>query len=118
MNRPLSHSKLYSMFQVRVGLWSLIKMDSFMVLATVYKIQSGTYIVRWDNAILRHHHHTRSKKNPFQRSLLKSTHIDQFLQWNSHYHIAVKYSVINTLTHRAKVVCTTPDLLRRETQHL
>ena len=44
------------------------------------------------------------------RVYCKPTHTDQFLQWDSHHNLAVKYSVIDTLTHRAKSVCTTPEL--------
>ena len=36
----------------------------------------------------------------------KPTHTDQYLQWDSHHSLSAKYSVIGTLTHRAKVVCT------------
>ena len=38
----------------------------------------------------------------------KPTHIDQYLQWDSHHHLSAKYSVINILTHRAKTVCNNP----------
>ena len=31
-------------------------------------------------------------------------HTDQYLQWDSHHNLAAKYSVISTMTHRAKVV--------------
>ena len=34
----------------------------------------------------------------------KPTHTDLYLQWDSHHSIAAKYSVINTLHHRAKAV--------------
>ena len=43
----------------------------------------------------------------------KSTHTDQYLQWDSNHNLAAKYSVIGTLTHRANTVCTTPELLVR-----
>ena len=33
----------------------------------------------------------------------KPTHMDQYLQWDSHCHLSPKYSVISTLTHRAKL---------------
>ena len=46
------------------------------------------------------------------------THTDQYLQWDSHHGLSAKYSVIGTLTHRAKTVCTNPDLLDKEVKHL
>ena len=48
----------------------------------------------------------------------KPTHMDQYLQWDSHYHLSTKYSVISTLTLRAKTVCSNPELLQKEIQHL
>ena len=46
------------------------------------------------------------------------THTDQYLQWESHHSLSSKYSIIGTLTHRAKVVCTTLYLLNDELKHL
>ena len=40
------------------------------------------------------------------------------MQWESHHSLSSKYSIIGTLTHRAKVVCTTPKLLKEELKHL
>ena len=48
----------------------------------------------------------------------KPMHTDQYLQWDSHHNLSAKYSVIGTLTHRAKEVCTSPELLNEELQHL
>ena len=48
----------------------------------------------------------------------KPTHTDQYLQWDSHHHLSAKYSVIRTLTHRAKTVCSNPELLQKEMEHL
>ena len=48
----------------------------------------------------------------------KPTHTDQYLQWDSHHSLSAKYSVIGTPTHRAQTVCTGPELLQRELQHL
>ena len=48
----------------------------------------------------------------------KLTHTDQYLQWDSHHSLSAKYSVIGTLTHRAKTVCTGPELLQNELKHL
>ena len=47
----------------------------------------------------------------------KPTYTDQYLQLDSHHNLATKYSVVSTLTHRAKVVCTSPELLTKELQY-
>ena len=44
----------------------------------------------------------------------KPTHTDLYLQWDSHHTIATKYSVVNTLYHRAKAVCSNQQLLEEE----
>ena len=36
----------------------------------------------------------------------KPTHTDRYLDWNSNHPISVKRSVIQALTHRAKMVCS------------
>ena len=48
----------------------------------------------------------------------KPTCTDQYLQSDSHHSLAAKYSVIGTLTHRAKTVCTGPEFLNKEIHHL
>ena len=48
----------------------------------------------------------------------KPTHMDQYLQWDSHHHLSAKYSVISTLTCRAQTVCSNPDLLQKEVEYL
>ena len=48
----------------------------------------------------------------------KPTHTDQYLQWDSHHTLSVKFSVINTLSHRAQTVCSNPELLKQEKEHL
>ena len=44
----------------------------------------------------------------------KLNHTDLYTQWDSHHNLTCKYNVINTLTHRAKAVCSTPQLLYKE----
>ena len=44
----------------------------------------------------------------------KPTHTDQYLQWDSHHNLSAKFSVINTLCHRAKTVCSNPELPKQE----
>ena len=48
----------------------------------------------------------------------KPTHTDQYLQWDSHHNLSAKFSVINTLSHRAKTVCSNPELLKQDKEHL
>ena len=44
----------------------------------------------------------------------RPTHTDQYLQWDSHHNLSDKFSVINTLSHRAQTVCINPELLKQE----
>ena len=48
----------------------------------------------------------------------KPTHTDMDLHWDSYHHLSAKYSVIYTLRHRAKTVCSTKQLLTEEEDHL
>ena len=48
----------------------------------------------------------------------KPTHTDQYLQWDSNHHLSAKFSVIQTLSHRASIVCSNPELLQKEKDHL
>ena len=48
----------------------------------------------------------------------KPTHTDQYLQWDSHHNLSAKFSVINTLSPRAKTVCSNPEFLNQEREHL
>ena len=47
----------------------------------------------------------------------KPTHANQYLQWNSHHAISNKYSVINSLLHRATDICSNQDQLEEEQTH-
>ena len=48
----------------------------------------------------------------------KSPHTDLYFHWDSHHHLSAKYSVINTLKHRARTVCSNQQLLKEEEDHL
>ena len=41
-------------------------------------------------------------------TVLEPPHTDLYLHWDSHHTIAAKYSVVNTLHHRARAVCFNP----------
>ena len=48
----------------------------------------------------------------------KPTHTDQYLHWDSHHAITSKYSMIGTLYHRTRTVCSNPNQLQNEEKHL
>ena len=48
----------------------------------------------------------------------KPTHNDRYLDWNSNHPISANRSVIQALTHRAKIDCSTPEILAREMDYL
>ena len=48
----------------------------------------------------------------------KPTHTDMYIQWDSQHPISSKYSVVGTLHHRAKTVCSNSSLLHQEEEHL
>ena len=48
----------------------------------------------------------------------KPTHRDLYLEWDSHNHLSTKLSVIKTLKHRTKTVCSNHQLLKEEEGHL
>ena len=48
----------------------------------------------------------------------KPTHTDRYLDWNSNHPISAKRSVIQALTHRAKMFCSSPGLLDKEMDYL
>ena len=45
-------------------------------------------------------------------------HTDLYLQWGSNHTISSKYSVIDSLHHRAKTICSSQKLLQQEEDHL
>ena len=48
----------------------------------------------------------------------KQTHMDQYLQGDSNHNLLAKYSIYNTLAHRARVVCTCQPALKQEEDHI
>ena len=44
--------------------------------------------------------------------------LNKYLHWDSHHAITSKYSVVGTLFHRARTVCSTPWKLQKEEKHL
>ena len=47
-----------------------------------------------------------------------ATHTDQYLHWDSHHAVNSKYSVVGTLFHRARTICSNPIQLQKEEKHL
>ena len=48
----------------------------------------------------------------------KPAHTNYYLQWDSHHAISNKYTVISSLLHRAKDICSNQDQLKEEQTHI
>ena len=48
----------------------------------------------------------------------KSTHMDQYLHWDSNHILTAKYSIFSTLTQRTTVVCTSQSGLEGKQKHI
>ena len=48
----------------------------------------------------------------------KPTHTDQYLHWDSLHPVSSKCSVVGTLHHRTKTICSDQQLLKEEEDHL
>ena len=44
----------------------------------------------------------------------KPTHTDMYLKWDSHHPISSKYSVVGTLHHWAKTICSSSHILQKK----
>ena len=48
----------------------------------------------------------------------KPTHTNRYLHWNSNHPTFAKTSVIQAITHRVQMVCSSPELIAREMDYL
>ena len=48
----------------------------------------------------------------------KPAHMGQDLHWNSHCNLLIKFNVFNTLSHRARLVCSEQHMLKEEEDHI
>ena len=82
-----------------------------------HKVYSGGQQGGWIHPLLGHHCQTRGWWNTINHCVQEPTHTDQYMQWDSHHHLSAKFSVIHTLSHRAKTVWSKPELLQQEKDH-
>ena len=113
------------------SIWRRYVDDTFVIQQQSYKDEFFQHIISVDHSIIFTAEETRPDGSlPFQDTLItperdgtlttsvyrKPSHIDLYLQWDNHHTLACKYSVINTLTHRAKAVgFHSPTAQRRTT---
>ena len=108
--------------------WKRFVDDTFVILDTTHKEEFFQHINAIEEKIQFTAENTRADGSlPFLDTLVTSkgdgslstsiyrnpTHTNQYLQWDSHHAIANKYSVINSLLHRAKYICSNQDQHRR-----
>ena len=111
------------------SLWKRFVDDTFVILETTHKEEFFQHINGIEEKIQFTAENTRADGSlPFLDTLVtakedgslstsiyrKPTHTNQYLQWDSHHSIANKYSVINSLLHRATNICPNQDQLKEE----
>ena len=115
------------------SLWKRFVDDTFVILETEHKEEFFQHINAIEEKIQFTAETTRADGSiPFLDTLVtsksdgslstsgyrKPTHTNQYLQWDSHHAIANKYSVINSLLHRAKNIYSNQDQLEEELTHI
>ena len=62
---------------------------------------------------------TKSTSNSIEFTVYRNcTHTDRYLDYNSNHPISAKLSVMHTVILRAKQLCSTPEILAMEMDHL
>ena len=115
------------------SLWKRFVDDTFVILEAQYNDEFFQHINSIDENIKFTAETTKAHGSmPFLDTLVtpqsngslsttvyrKSTHTNQYLQWDSHHIISNKYSVISSLLHRAKDICSNKDQLEEEQTHI
>ena len=114
-------------------LWKIFVDDTFVILETTYKDEFFQHINGIEKKIQFTAENTRADGSlPFLDTLVtvqedgslstsiyrKPTHTNQYLQWDSHHSIANKYSVINSLLHRATNICSNQEQEKEELKYV
>ena len=115
------------------SLWKRFVDDTFVILETTHKEGFFQHINGIEEKIQFTAENTRADGSlPFLDTLVttkedgslstsiyrKPTHTNQYLQRDSHHAIANKYSVINSLLHRVKNICSNEDQLDEELTYI
>ena len=111
------------------SLWKRFVDDTFVLLKTQHKEEFFHHINSLDKNIKFTAENTRADGSmPYLDTLVtpksdgslqtkvyrKPTHTNQYLQWDSHHAMSNKNSVISSLPHRAKHICSSQELLEEE----
>ena len=114
-------------------MWKRFVDDTFVVMKKAHKEEFMTHLNSVDNSIQFTTEEPRPDGSlPFLDILItpdkdgrldttgyrKPTHTDQYLHWESHHTISSKYSVVGTLHHRVKTICSNRQLLQQEEERL
>ena len=111
------------------SLWKRFVDETFVILETAYREEFFQHLNGIEEKIQFTAENTRADGSlPFLDTLVtveedgslstsiyrKPTHTNQYLQWDSHHSIANKYSVINSLLHRATNICSNQEQIKEE----
>ena len=115
------------------SLWKRYVDDTFVILETKYKEEFFHCLNSVDSHIKFTVENPRDDGSiPFLDSLItpnqdgslqtkvyrKPTHTNLYLKWDSHHAISNKFSVISSLLHRAKNICSSQELLKQEQKQI
>ena len=111
------------------SVWKRFVDDTFVIMKKAHKEEFLTHLNSVDNNIQFTTEESRPDGSlPFLDILItpdkdgrldttvyrKPTHMDQYLQWDSHHTISSKYSVVGTLHYTARTICSNNQLLQQE----
>ena len=111
------------------SLWKRYVDDTFVIIKKTCKNEFLEHIKSIDKSIQFTVENTRANGSmPFVYTLVipqpddsltntvhrKPTHTDQYLHWDSHHAISARYSVVSTIHHRAKAICSTTQHLQKD----
>ena len=112
--------------------WKKLVEDTFVIIKASHKLEFLDHINSIDHNIQFTSEESREDGSmPFLDMLIilqgdgrfnttihrKPTHTDMYLQWDRQHPISSKYSIVGTLHHRARTMCSNTNLLQQE-EHL
>ena len=107
-----------TVFSVFLIMWYFIYFMCNPIASSLCNTKHGGQQEGWAHPLLGHHCKPEANGTLSITVYRKPSYADQYLQWDSHHHISATLSVIHTLSPRVQTVCSGPELLQQEKDHL